>query len=127
MNREQKGGVTILENTTFANGDHLLTLKLPDTKTNVTSVHIQFWNRQKNGSDKSDGHQPDSNSNSNTNTNANAKPNLDLDLDLDFDCTAWTASKWQSYVVDTIGQDIVNNTCGFSKLLDFHYRCGSVS
>ena len=39
-----------------------------------------------------------------------------------YDCSQWTAPKWEAYLLESLAHDIQNTSCGFSKLLDFHYR-----
>jgi len=85
---------TVLKRVKFDEGGEKLVLKLPDVSTGRSTVQLQFWS---------------------------PNPSDDVSLTSTSACGGWTVRSWEAYMNTVARDEIRSPTCGFPKVLDFHF------
>ena len=94
-------GATVLLRQRLKDGGEKLVIKMPDTSTGPSTVHLQFWK---------------------------PAPGDDLGVAASTargagttNCDGWTVATWEAYLNECLATGIQSPTCGFPKALDFHF------
>ena len=90
-------GATVLLRQRLKDGGEKLVIKMPDTSTGPSTIHLQFWKPAPTPGD-----------------------NLRVAVSTTT-CGGWTVASWETYLNACLTTEIRSPTCGFPKVLDFHF------